>query len=232
MKDFNYITVSGWMVNVLKLKGNELLAFALIYGFCQDGNSKFTGSLNYVMEWLNCSKPTAIKSLGGLVGKGLIIKENFNHNGVSFNNYLINLQGVKKLYLASKETLPDGSKETLPYINTFNNTNYNNRGAGKTTALFPEFDKDLETLFRNSMVGNEVAFKQQFLSAEYDNIDIDYYFNAVADWNETKKVVRTAEGWLATARGFMRRDHADNKLRTLKGKAKILSQEQIDYLNQ
>ena len=29
----NYVVVQGWMCNELDLKGNDLLVFALIYGF-------------------------------------------------------------------------------------------------------------------------------------------------------------------------------------------------------
>ena len=31
----NYLNIQGWMVQDLELKGNELLAYALIFGFCQ-----------------------------------------------------------------------------------------------------------------------------------------------------------------------------------------------------
>ena len=34
----NYITVQGWMVTDLNLKGNELLIYACIYGFSQAEN--------------------------------------------------------------------------------------------------------------------------------------------------------------------------------------------------
>ena len=33
MKNENYITIQGWMVNELKLTGNDLICYALIYGF-------------------------------------------------------------------------------------------------------------------------------------------------------------------------------------------------------
>ena len=37
MDNENYILITGWMVNELKLKGSELFVYALIYGFSQDG---------------------------------------------------------------------------------------------------------------------------------------------------------------------------------------------------
>ena len=43
---FNYYSVQGWMVKDLNLKGNELAVFAIIYGFSQDNETWFTGSLN------------------------------------------------------------------------------------------------------------------------------------------------------------------------------------------
>lgn len=36
MKKGSYLTIQDWMVTDLHLKGNELLAYALIYGFSQD----------------------------------------------------------------------------------------------------------------------------------------------------------------------------------------------------
>jgi hypothetical protein len=119
----NYLTVQGWMVGELKLKGNDLLVYALIYGFTQDNESKFTGSLNYICNWLNCSRPTASKALNNLVEKGLITKIVTIKNNVTFNSYVNSLHVIKKLYGGSKETLQGGSKETLHNTNNFNINN-------------------------------------------------------------------------------------------------------------
>ena len=67
----NYITIQGWMVTELGLKGNELLLYALVYGFSQ-AEGCFTGGLQYVQDWLGCVKNTAIATLKALVDKGLI----------------------------------------------------------------------------------------------------------------------------------------------------------------
>ena len=108
VEEENYITIMGFMVSTLKLKGSELLVYALIYGFSQDNQSKFYGSRRYIAEWFNCSLPTIDKALEGLIQKDLIIKETEVINGVIFNRYRCNketLQGIKKLYRGSKETL-------------------------------------------------------------------------------------------------------------------------------
>ena len=54
----NYIAIQGWMIQQLGLKGNELLAYALIHGFSQDQTSQFTGSIAYIQQWLNCARQT------------------------------------------------------------------------------------------------------------------------------------------------------------------------------
>ena len=105
------------MVEELDLNSNNLLVFALIYGFNQDEESEFTGSLNYICNWLNCSKPTASKALNDLVEKQLLIKHTKPINNITFNSYKINFPVVKKLY--------GGDKETLPNIYNINNNNDN-----------------------------------------------------------------------------------------------------------
>lgn len=74
VKDNNFIAIQGWMRTRLNLKGNELLIYALVYGFSQDGNSRFTGGRKYIAEWCGCSLDTVDRSLSSLVGKGLLAK--------------------------------------------------------------------------------------------------------------------------------------------------------------
>ena len=82
----NYYAVQGWMVTELGLSGNELAAYAIIYGFSQDGASRFSGSIAYLMEWLGCGRVTAINVLKSLVEKGLVNKKTVA-NGSGPNEY-------------------------------------------------------------------------------------------------------------------------------------------------
>ena len=70
----SYIHISAFMVTELGLKGNELLVYAIIYGFSQDGESEYIGGISYLCEWLGASKPTVINALKSLTAKGLIVK--------------------------------------------------------------------------------------------------------------------------------------------------------------
>ena len=75
------------MVNDLKLKGNELLVYAIIYGFSQDGISSYTGSLQYLADWTNSTKRGMIKVLQSLVEKNLIVKKEIFKNGQKYCEY-------------------------------------------------------------------------------------------------------------------------------------------------
>lgn len=74
VNDNNFVTIQGWMRTKLNLKGNELLAYAVIYGFSQIAGTTFTGSRKYLAEWCGCSLATIDRTLNSLVGKGLISK--------------------------------------------------------------------------------------------------------------------------------------------------------------
>ena len=87
MKDTNYITIQGWMVNQLKLSGNELLVYAIIYGFSQDEESAFKGAMSYLAASVNASKRAVFDVLNRLVKKGLIVKEEFIKNGQKYCDY-------------------------------------------------------------------------------------------------------------------------------------------------
>lgn len=129
VRDENYFQVSGWMINNLHLKGIALEVYAIIYGFSQDGESEFTGSLQYLCDFTGgTSKPTIIKALKELTEKGYIIRREEYINNVQFNRYKANLPllkffngGSKEILTrGSKEILTGGSKETLPNNKSIN----------------------------------------------------------------------------------------------------------------
>ena len=128
VRNENYYQIQGWMVNRLGLKGITLSVYAIIYGFSQDGESEFTGSLQYLCDFTGgTSKPTIIKALKELLEKQYIFRREEYINSVKFNRYRINLPLLKKFNGGSQEILTGvvknfngGSKETLP-----NNKEYN-----------------------------------------------------------------------------------------------------------
>lgn len=88
IKKESFFTVQAFMVNDLKLKSNELLIYAIIFGFSQIENQYFTGSLNYLAEWTGISSKTTVKTiLNSLLAKGLLEKEDIYKNGVKYCKY-------------------------------------------------------------------------------------------------------------------------------------------------
>lgn len=110
MKSDNFVVVQGWMCNELGLKSNELLVFALIYGFSQDGVSQFKGGRNYIAETFNITLPTVDKALQSLVEREYIIKQE-SGDFIHADGYYVNEGVVKKLYGGGKETLPSNNKK-------------------------------------------------------------------------------------------------------------------------
>lgn len=130
IKDGNYIVIQSFMVTDLKLKGTELLVYAIIYGFSQ-ANHKFNGSLQYIADWTNSTKQSVINNLKKLQEKGLIEKESTTINNVKFceyytkdfNGYSKNLNG------GGQKILMGGSQKILPnniYIDNIDNNINNN----------------------------------------------------------------------------------------------------------
>ena len=81
----NFITIQGWMREQLDLKGNDLMVFAIIYGFRQTDNQKFTGSLQYLADWCGATKQGIISNLKRLIDAGLIVKEQVGVNSVYYS---------------------------------------------------------------------------------------------------------------------------------------------------
>ena len=122
MKDENYIVIQGWMISKLKLTGNELVLFALIYGFSQDGKSQYKGSLSYISQAMQVSKRTVIRLKNSLISRQFIIKfSDGNGDRFSYNSKVVNsvLNSKETLLLGSDKTLLLGSDKTLP--NIYNN---------------------------------------------------------------------------------------------------------------
>ena len=143
----NYILIQGFMIKDLKLKGNELLIYAIIYGFSQLEGQVFSGSLQYLADWTNSTRRGIIKNLKSLLDKGYIQKEIKTINGVKKTTYWVvnkvhfnseqSSQGyateftgvVNKVHRGSEQSSLGGSEQSSPnniILNKLNN-NLNNK---------------------------------------------------------------------------------------------------------
>jgi DNA-binding MarR family transcriptional regulator len=93
----NYIAIADWMVQDFDLNTKELLTYAIIYGFSQDGESSFSGSLSYLASWLGIRRDNVMRYLSSLVDKGLISKEKKTSSNKQWCEYkIVQDRGVVK----------------------------------------------------------------------------------------------------------------------------------------
>ena len=120
----------GWYFTILQemremgLKGNELIVFAVINGFSQNGNGSFHGSLAALQEMCGiASRQTITDILKSLVDKGFIKKTEVTLNGVKNISYSVcpkNGQGVQKMDMDVQKLDRGCPKNGHIYINDIN----------------------------------------------------------------------------------------------------------------
>lgn len=82
------IIVHEWMISKLKLSGNELLTYAIIYGFSRDGKGVFSETSWYLAYTLCTTRQAALRILKRLVEKKHLIKIDKIVNGVRRCDYI------------------------------------------------------------------------------------------------------------------------------------------------
>ena len=101
----SYVTIQDWMLD-LGLTSSELMAYAVICSFGQDGKW-FQGSASYLGWWMGTKrKATVIEALNALVKKGLVKKRERLDGGVRRCDYRPVRQQVRKAYRTGTESVP------------------------------------------------------------------------------------------------------------------------------
>ena len=172
MKKENYITIQGWMILDLKLKGNDLIIFALIYGFSQDGESSFNGSFDYIAKSTNLTRRSCINVIEKLIKKKLV-KKIQKKNGNSY-------QVVKNFHHASEKISPVASEKISPNTNIDNNIN--NFCETSSQDDQKDFQPSPSLIRKISLVEKAAAASKSFLS---DMEDKDGIVALVEDENVT-----------------------------------------------
>ena len=89
LRDGCYLVIPYIFREKYNLSCNDMIIAGIIFGFSQDGESAFTGSLSYLQAWTGLTKQGIIKILKKLIDAGIIIKETELRNGVRFCRYKI-----------------------------------------------------------------------------------------------------------------------------------------------
>ena len=99
----DFFTITSEMTQDLKLKGNNLLIYAVIYNYSKNGNGICTVSRSYIANLIGASSlRTVDKSFDYLQKRGLIIKNDyFEHNThfVSYRAISITNENLRDLYV-------------------------------------------------------------------------------------------------------------------------------------
>lgn len=109
----NFFVTQGFMRSELNLKGNELMIYAIIYGFSQDGNQRFTGSSQYLADWTGATRRSVLNTLQSLVDKGLLQREEKFINNVKFVEYWCTdtSHHMKKIHIGGEKFSQGGGEK-------------------------------------------------------------------------------------------------------------------------
>lgn len=119
INDNTYFSVQAWMVTKLKLKGAERDVYAIIYGYSQDNDSDFHGSLDYISQLTGYSRNAICTALKSLTDSGLITKTEKVVNNMKYCRYR-----TSSLYTVQVACTENERSVQVACIN--NNSNINN----------------------------------------------------------------------------------------------------------
>lgn len=131
--------VHSWMLTSLELKGNELIAYAIIYKYSDIKGQKFVVSIRKLAEIMNVSKNTAQAVLDSLIKKGFIHRVDTDFIVTAYRvdldlieNFSVSETGtVPKTGTPQKSQEKQGStgisnQESVPKTGTLENKKINN----------------------------------------------------------------------------------------------------------
>lgn len=131
--------VHSWMLTSLELKGNELIAYAIIYKYSDIKGQKFVVSIRKLAEIMNVSKNTAQAVLDSLIKKGFIHSVDTDFIVTA---YRVDLDLIENFSVSETETVPKtgtpqksqekqgstgiSNQESVPKTGTLENKKINN----------------------------------------------------------------------------------------------------------
>lgn len=200
INDGTYITIQGWMRTDLKLSGNELIVYAIIYGFSQNKQGEFTGSVQYLADWVGCTKRTVTTILRKFVDEELVKKTvvqlDNNSKRVSYQanvgvgkNFLGGekiSQGVGKIFPGGRKNFPRGGEKISHNINIYKNNKYTDKDTSNVHSCSESPEETPEEFFErawqyypNKRGKGQVSekSKERLMSHGWDNVKraIDRY---------------------------------------------------------
>jgi len=204
-----YFIIYDFMTEELKLKGAELLVYALIFGFCQNGRGIYDGSISYLAKRTGISSRTAIRTLDELIKKNLLKKKEVYTNSIKFCTYEIMTQAVTKCHSPTDKMSQGqcqnviGGTDKMSYNNKYNNKEHikdNNKGI-KSFGIYNNVylsDEQFEKLKKAYPVDymEKINYFSEYIEAtgkKYTNHFLTIDMWAKKDKKNVKKEERTVE---------------------------------------
>ena len=233
--------VHSWMLTSLKLKGNELIAYAIIYKYSDIKGQKFIVSIRKLAEIMNVSKNTAQAVLDSLIKKGFIhsVDTDFIVTAYRVDLDLIESFSVSETGTVPKTGTPQKSQEkqgstgisnqeSVPKTGTLENKKINNinKLANKNTRKQGGLLRggSMSTSKYSTMLGQLLAFcRTNFYNRTEQQ---DYVFKALKQYLDYRiKFKLEPEQWQAildSIKNFDAEDIARRVQTALAGGYKIL----------
>ena len=169
---FNYTNIPNFAGDVLRLKGIEKEIYSIIYGFSQDSESRFTGSINYLCRVTLFSRKTVSDTLKSLSEYNLIIKYVKDVNGVQFCEYAYNKETLKEKLSEYENSLNNEESEdytpsvkiTTPHVEITHNIIDNNIDINIKEKIYKKesSEKEIFEEFRKIYKGTKRGLDTEF----------------------------------------------------------------------
>ena len=211
MENRGYTHIQDWMLD-LPLSYREIAIYAIIYGFSQDGETRFEGSLGYLAKKTKATKNTARSALHKLMDEGLIERTIVNRNGVEFHTYKANLKGCEKI-IGGMQKLEGGTQKIAPN-NKDNNIDINNISI-KSRGFIPPTHSEVAAYC--SERGNKV------------NVDSFMAYYESNGWMVGKNRMKD---WKAAVRTWEQREQASPRPQKYQQQPKLSNRQRLDLMAQ
>ena len=227
IKQKSHIVIDAYMLQ-LGLKGNELLIYALIAGFCQDGVSECWTSQETMAEWCGGISTRAVRDiLQNLITKKLITKKECLNKNVKYSYKVVEIvpelsSNEQEVFSTQQEVFSGGDRNFFPVVQELSSGNnkidniYDNKIYNKTIKEKKEIKekkKDLpetkERVFKKPSVEEISSYCQE----RNNNINPEQFYDYY-EANGWKINRNPMKDWKATVRNWERnefnRKSADN----------------------
>ena len=180
IKQKSHIVIDAYMLQ-LGLKGNELLIYALIAGFCQDGVSECWTSQETMAEWCGGISTRAVRDiLQNLITKKLITKKECLNKNVKYSYKVVEIvpelsSNEQEVFSTQQEVSSGGDRNFFPVVQELSSGNnkidniYDNKIDNKTikeniilTNNIKENFDEFWSLYPKDRIGNKAKAYSAF----------------------------------------------------------------------